>query len=1145
MKRSRIVDSSDEDEQPVTEDQNGAAENGNHDEGPSYPVVLSLPKRGKRSKNEDEEEFMLSESEESSLNSSEEADEYEDTYHSKTLGGFIVNSDDEGDRPRTRRARARNGYNPPPLRSSARLRGASKYGSERYDNSSEDEREQSIKAELRAELRDLRSPSPVRRELRSRPPVNYRILPPPEIETRSRPKEGGAPQRKKEMRRLYPIAGPFGGNDVVSIFEEKREDVEKTLQDLDSSENNVLSASGVTADTDPLGIETNIDFSSVGGLDTYVEKLKEMVSLPLMYPELYKRFGITPPRGVLFHGPPGTGKTLMARALAASCSHEGKKITFFMRKGADCLSKWVGEAERQLRMLFDEAKEKQPSIIFFDEIDGLAPVRSSKQEQIHASIVSTLLALMDGMDNRGQVVVIGATNRPDSVDPALRRPGRFDREFYFPLPNLEARKAIINIHTKKWDPPLSPQFVEKVAEMTKGYGGADIRALCTEAALNAIQRSYPQIYTSSQKLLVDPQSIHVIPSDVIRSLDKIVPSSLRGSTSTTNAPLPPRVQPLLRQCFDNVKRKLDILMPRQSQLTALEAAMYEQDNVDFDFQQRLDDFRNSRINRPRLLIHGNAGTGQEYIGSAILNYMEGVSSHILDLSSLFSESTTTPEASIVQKVIEAKKRSPSVILVPDLEVWFNTISPQVQSIFFSLLRSFAPTDKVLVIGIANEPQDNLDPTLSMFFGNSNCRLQISTSQSSLAEFFEPLFTYITAPPSEIMDLQDRPKRQLPELPPAPHIEQETAPKKENKEDQAKKDNRTRSQLKVKLGSLMDLFQKRYRRFKKPIVEDDMLVYLFELPGQPDVEHEYERTADDMILQVSTGKKYHNMDLDIIEDRLWNGYYCEPKQFLQDLELIHEDSLTTGDRDRIHKSSEMVANAQVAIDDIDAAFVEACRDLRRREAVKKLQKFKQLELHPQDNLADAGEHANGYEGANAAGDFGGDVVTEGAYEGQQEQLVAQRLQDPESNIGAFNGEEDVPMQEWHDPSAAEPVDTPQPVEGPQIAHDEEPSVEEPQKENSPSPNKPTEKEESQGPEIQELDDVNGADKTIVAATPNVVDFDSNTLDAFKKNLYQLCEGRNLDQLESIFSVLADTAWKHRSEWSRNEMLEDLIKQLEFV
>ena len=210
-----------------------------------------------------------------------------------------------------------------------------------------------------------------------------------------------------------------------------------------------------------------------------------------------------------------------------------------MRKGADCLSKWVGEAERQLRLLFEEARNSQPSIIFFDEIDGLAPVRSSKQDQIHASIVSTLLALMDGMDGRGQVVVIGATNRPDAVDPALRRPGRFDREFYFGLPGLDAREKILTIMTKKWegwgaDQDVAPEKqaevkerIKGLAKLTKGYGGADLRvryysehkslyifiiisqALCTEAALNAIQRRYPQVYKSDDRLLLKPETIGI------------------------------------------------------------------------------------------------------------------------------------------------------------------------------------------------------------------------------------------------------------------------------------------------------------------------------------------------------------------------------------------------------------------------------------------------------------------------------------------------------------------------------------------------------------------------------------------------------------------------------------------------------------
>ncbi|KAJ3738978.1 P-loop containing nucleoside triphosphate hydrolase protein [Lentinula detonsa] len=254
-----------------------------------------------------------------------------------------------------------------------------------------------------------------------------------------------------------------------------------------------------------------------------------MTVLPLLYPEVFQQFNVTPPRGVLFHGPPGTGKTLLARALAASCRSNGKQITFFMRKGADALSKWVGEAERQLRLLFSQARSSAPSIIFFDEIDGLAPVRSSKQDQIHASIVSTLLALMDGMDGRGQVVVIGATNRPDAIDPALRRPGRFDREFYFPLPDLVAREKILSIMTKGWEGWGSgeedfrvKERVKGLAELTKGYGGADLRALCTEAALNAIQRKYPQIYKSNDRLLLKPETISVGLRDFMVAIKRLV-----------------------------------------------------------------------------------------------------------------------------------------------------------------------------------------------------------------------------------------------------------------------------------------------------------------------------------------------------------------------------------------------------------------------------------------------------------------------------------------------------------------------------------------------------------------------------------------------------------------------------------------------
>lgn len=201
-------------------------------------------------------------------------------------------------------------------------------------------------------------------------------------------------------------------------------------------------------------------------------------------------------------------------------------------------------------------------------------MRSSKQEQIHASIVSTLLALMDGMDGRGQVIVIGATNRPDSIDPALRRPGRFDREFYFPLPNTEARRKILEIHTKGWEPPLSNSLKTELSELTKGYGGADLRALCTEAALNAVQRRYPQIYKSNEKLQIKPETINITAKDFMISVKKMVPSSERSASSGA-APLPKTIEPLLRTPLTEIKNLVAEFLPQKSHLTALEEAEFE------------------------------------------------------------------------------------------------------------------------------------------------------------------------------------------------------------------------------------------------------------------------------------------------------------------------------------------------------------------------------------------------------------------------------------------------------------------------------------------------------------------------------------------------------------------------------------------
>jgi ATPase family AAA domain-containing protein 2 len=243
-----------------------------------------------------------------------------------------------------------------------------------------------------------------------------------------------------------------------------------------------------------------------------------------------------------------------------------------MRKGADCLSKWIGETERQLRLLFEEAQLRQPSIIFFDEIDGLAPVRSSRQDYIHSSIVSTLLALMDGLSNRGNVIVIGdapvqkkidslgATNRIDAIDPALRRPGRFDREFLFPLPNGDARRDILKIHLKSSSIVLTDEEVEQLAEKCSGYAGADLKAMCTEAAMRSLRREYPQIYDSKDRLLLDPSTIKVSLLDFDSALTTMTPSTHRASIPYAR-PLPPALQSALSRHVDAAMATIGEIFP--------------------------------------------------------------------------------------------------------------------------------------------------------------------------------------------------------------------------------------------------------------------------------------------------------------------------------------------------------------------------------------------------------------------------------------------------------------------------------------------------------------------------------------------------------------------------------------------------------
>eukprot|EP00075_Anas_platyrhynchos_P015526 XP_027304779.1 ATPase family AAA domain-containing protein 2-like isoform X8 [Anas platyrhynchos] len=416
---------------------------------------------------------------------------------------------------------------------------------------------------------------------------------------------------------------------------------------------------------DAMQIDSAIGFENVGGLSEHIAALKEMVIFPLLYPEVFQRFNIQSPRGCLFYGPPGTGKTLVARALANEYSRSDRKIPFFMRSASDCMRKYVGESERQLRVLFEQAYQMRPSIIFFDEIDGLAPVRSSKQDHIHSSIVSTLLTLLDGIVNRGEIVVIGATNRLDSIDPALRRPGRFDREFLFNLPNKEARKEIFKIHTRDWTPKPPDMLLDELAEKCLGYCGADIKSLCTEAALCSLRRCYPQIYASREKLQLDVNSIKIKAKDFFMALKKVVPASNRIEASPVQA-LSPIFKPLFKRSVENILQVVQKIFP-QAQLVLKEDRqqdhlnpILQDDMFDSDDDASLvsgDEFKDGMPDgpekkllcfsrsafceptscRPRLLIVGKEGYGQvSYVAPAVLHALEKFPVHTLDLSVLLT-----------------------------------------------------------------------------------------------------------------------------------------------------------------------------------------------------------------------------------------------------------------------------------------------------------------------------------------------------------------------------------------------------------------------------------------------------------------------------------------------------------------------------
>ncbi|ELZ24959.1 cell division control protein 48/AAA family ATPase [Halosimplex carlsbadense 2-9-1] len=272
----------------------------------------------------------------------------------------------------------------------------------------------------------------------------------------------------------------------------------------------------------PEGGTPDITYEDIGGLDDELEQVREMIELPMRHPELFETLGIEPPKGVLLHGPPGTGKTLMAKAVANEIDAYFTDIS-----GPEIMSKYYGESEEQLREIFDEAEENSPAIVFIDEIDSIAPKRGETQGDVERRVVAQLLSLMDGLESRGQVIVIGATNRVDAVDPALRRGGRFDREIEIGVPDKNGRKEILQVHTRGM--PLAEGIdLDQYAENTHGFVGADLESLTKESAMNALRRIRPELDLESDEIDAEVlEHLEVSENDLKQALKGIEPSALR------------------------------------------------------------------------------------------------------------------------------------------------------------------------------------------------------------------------------------------------------------------------------------------------------------------------------------------------------------------------------------------------------------------------------------------------------------------------------------------------------------------------------------------------------------------------------------------------------------------------------------------
>ncbi len=431
-----------------------------------------------------------------------------------------------------------------------------------------------------------------------------------------------------------------------------------------------------------------VTYEDIGGLKDAIQKIREMVELPLRHPELFRHLGIDPPKGVLLYGPPGTGKTLLAKAVANESNAH-----FISISGPEIMSKYYGESEKRLREIFEEAEKNAPSIIFMDEIDAIAPKREEVTGEVERRVVAQLLALMDGLKGRGEVIVIGATNRPEAIDPALRRPGRFDREIEIGVPDREGRKEILLIHTRNM--PLADVDLDRLADITHGFVGADLAALVREAAMRALRRLMKEVnLLESEKLPPEVlEKLKVTMDDFMEAFKDITPSALREVVVQV-----PNVRWDDIGGLDEVKEELKMAVEWPLKYPEL--------------------FEAGGARQPKgILLFGPPGTGKTLLAKAVANESEA---NFISVKGpeIMSKWVGESEKAIRMIFRRARQAAPAIIFFDEIDSiapirGYSSDSGVTERVISQLLTEMDGLEelrRVVVIAATNRP-DLIDPAL--------------------------------------------------------------------------------------------------------------------------------------------------------------------------------------------------------------------------------------------------------------------------------------------------------------------------------------------------------------------------------------------------------------------------------------------------